>query len=163
MISISNLRKYYITGNVTTKALDNVSLTIEDGETVSIMGKSGSGKSTILNLVGGMDRVTQGEIIVKDKPITQLKEKELAIYRRRDIGFVFQFFHLLPVLTVRENIMLPLITDDKKVDQKHFEELITILGIEEKLDSYPNQLSGGQQQRVAIARRSEERRVGKEC
>ncbi len=152
MIEIRDLRKMYQTGNTVVRALDGVTTRIGDGEIVAVIGKSGSGKTTLLHALGGMDVPAGGEIVVDGSEITGKKEKELADYRLRKIGFVFQFFHLIPVLTVKENLMLPLLIDGKPADEAYLSELIDILGLEEKLNVYPGQLSGGQKQRVAIGR-----------
>ena len=134
------------------KALDGVDLTVEDGEFVAIVGTSGSGKSTLLHMLGGLDRPTSGTVTVDGKDIFSLKDEALTIFRRRKIGFVFQSYNLVPVLTVRENIVLPIQLDGGKVDEAYVGEVISALGLEKKLDNLPSQLSGGQQQRVAIAR-----------
>lgn len=152
MIEIRDLSKIYKTGDAIVRALDGVTTQINDGEIVAVIGKSGSGKTTLLHALGGMDVPDDGEILVDGVDITGKKEKELAEYRLRKIGFVFQFFHLIPVLTVRENLMLPLLIDGKPADNEYLSELVEILGLEEKLNVYPSQLSGGQKQRVAIGR-----------
>ena len=131
---------------------DGVDLAVEDGEFVAIVGTSGSGKSTLLHMLGGLDRPTSGTVAVDGKDIFSLKDEALTIFRRRKIGFVFQSFNLVPVLTVRENIVLPIQLDGGRVDEDYVGEVISALGLEKKLDSLPSQLSGGQQQRVAIAR-----------
>lgn len=152
MIEIRDLKKMYKTGETVVHALDGVTTRIDDGEIVAVIGKSGSGKTTLLHALGGMDVPDGGGIVVDGREITGKKEKELADYRLRKIGFVFQFFHLIPVLTVKENLMLPLLIDGKSADDAYLSELIDILGLEEKLNVYPGQLSGGQKQRVAIGR-----------
>ena len=134
------------------KALDGVDLAVEDGEFVAIVGTSGSGKSTLLHMLGGLDRPTNGTVIVDGKDIFSLKDEALTIFRRRKIGFVFQSFNLVPVLTVRENIVLPIQLDGGKVDEDYVNQVVSALGLEKKLDNLPSPLSGGQQQRVAIAR-----------
>ena len=134
------------------KALDGVDLTVEDGEFVAIVGTSGSGKSTLLHMLGGLDQPTSGSVTVEGKDIFSLKDEALTIFRRRKIGFVFQSFNLVPVLTVRENIVLPIQLDGSKVDEDYVGQVVSALGLEKKLDNLPGQLSGGQQQRVAIAR-----------
>lgn len=134
------------------KALDGVDLSVEDGEFVAIVGTSGSGKSTLLHMLGGLDRPTSGSVIVDGKDIFSLKDEALTIFRRRKIGFVFQSFNLVPVLTVRENIVLPIQLDGGKVDEDYVGQVVSALGLEKKLDNLPSHLSGGQQQRVAIAR-----------
>lgn len=134
--------------------LDKVSLDIKEGEFVSLMGESGSGKSTLLYIIGGLDKPTEGNVVINDKDINELKEKEIAKFRRQDIGFVFQFYNLVQNLTVEENIMLPVVMDGKKEkDYKdRLDKILKIVGLEDKRKSLPNQLSGGQQQRVSIAR-----------
>ncbi|HJB18759.1 MAG TPA: ABC transporter ATP-binding protein [Candidatus Bariatricus faecipullorum] len=134
------------------KALDGVDLTVEDREFVAIVGTSGSGKSTLLHMLGGLDQPTSGSVTVEGKDIFSLKDEALTIFRRRKIGFVFQSFNLVPVLTVRENIVLPIQLDGSKVDEDYVGQVVSALGLEKKLDNLPGQLSGGQQQRVAIAR-----------
>ena len=147
-----NLKKFYGDGENQVKALDGINLSIKQGEFVSIVGTSGSGKSTLLHMLGGLDRPTEGSVFVDGKDIFTMKKDALTIFRRRKIGFVFQAFNLVPVLNVYENIVLPIELDGNLVDKKYVEEVITLLGLEEKVNSMPNQLSGGQQQRVAIAR-----------
>ena len=134
------------------KALDEVDLSVENGEFVAIVGTSGSGKSTLLHMLGGLDRPTSGAVLVDGKDIFSLKDEELTIFRRRKIGFVFQSYNLVPVLSVYENIVLPIQLDGGKVDQSYVNQVIEALGLEQKLQNLPSQLSGGQQQRVAIAR-----------
>ena len=134
------------------KALKNINLNIEQGEFVAIVGQSGSGKSTLLHLIGGVDIPSSGEVIIDGKNIYKLKEKELSILRRRKLGFIFQFFNLIPVLTAQENIEMPVLLDNEKIDKKYMNELLRILGLEERKNNYPSQLSGGQQQRVSIGR-----------
>ena len=152
ILETKNLKKYYGKGDTQVKALDGVDLSVEDGEFVAIVGTSGSGKSTLLHMLGGLDRPTSGSVVVDGKNIFSLKDEALTIFRRRKIGFVFQSFNLVPVLTVRENIVLPIQLDGGKVDERYVGEVVTALGLEKKLNSLPGQLSGGQQQRVAIAR-----------
>lgn len=152
ILETRNLKKYYGREDTLVKALDGVNLTVEDGEFVAIVGTSGSGKSTLLHMLGGLDRPTSGSVIVDGKNIFSLRDEALTIFRRRKIGFVFQSFNLVPVLTVRENIVLPIQLDGGKVDERYVGEVVAALGLEKKLNSLPNQLSGGQQQRVAIAR-----------
>ena len=152
ILETKNLKKYYGKGDTQVKALDGVNLSVEDGEFVAIVGTSGSGKSTLLHMLGGLDRPTSGSVTVDGKNIFSLKDEALTIFRRRKIGFVFQSFNLVPVLTVRENIVLPIQLDGGKVDERYVGEVGTALGLEKKLNSLPGQLSGGQQQRVAIAR-----------
>lgn len=152
MIEINNLVKTYGNGEAAVQALRGVTATIEDGECVAVIGKSGSGKSTLLNIVGGMDKATSGEVYVDGESISGYSEKKLSEYRLKKIGFIFQFFNLIPILTVRENIMLPLIIAGEKVDMDYYDSLVNKLGIEEKQNAFPEQLSGGQKQRVAIGR-----------
>jgi putative ABC transport system ATP-binding protein len=146
------LSKTYGKGETQVKALSNVDITIGEGEFVAVVGPSGSGKSTLLHLLGGLDRPTSGKVIVDGIDIYGLSEKELSIFRRRKIGFIFQFYNLIPVLSAEENITLPLLLDRKDVDHKYLEELMDILGLRDRKHHYPNQLSGGQQQRVSIGR-----------
>ncbi len=152
ILQTKDLKKYYGSGETQVKALDGVNLTVENGEFVAIVGTSGSGKTTLLHMLGGLDRPTSGEIIVDGQNLLTLKDEALTIFRRRKIGFVFQSYNLVPVLSVWENIILPVQLDGRKVDMPYVEELISTLGLEKKLHNLPNQLSGGQQQRVAIAR-----------
>ena len=152
ILQTKDLKKYYGSGDTQVKALDGVDLTVEQGEFVAIVGTSSSGKSTLLHMLGGLDRPTSGSVTVDGKNIFSLKDEALTIFRRRKIGFVFQSFNLVPVLTVRENIVLPIQLDGGKVDERYVGEVVTALGLEKKLNSLPGQLSGGQQQRVAIAR-----------
>ncbi len=152
ILKIKNLRKIYGTGETQVKALDGIDLTVERGEFVAIVGSSGSGKTTFLNMVGGLDVPTSGEIIVDQKKIQELSDDELTIFRRRKIGFIFQQYNLIQMLDVWENIILPLKLDGREVDEEYILEITQILGLSEKLKSIPSQLSGGQQQRVAIAR-----------
>lgn len=152
MIEIKELTKIYNSGEAQVNALRGVTETIENGECVAVIGKSGSGKSTLLNIIGGMDYPTSGEVYVDGENIVGYKEKQLSEYRLNKIGFIFQFFHLIPILTVKENILLPLIIAGKDPDMDYFNELAAKLGLEERLGSFPNQLSGGQKQRVAIGR-----------
>ena len=152
ILETRDLKKYYGSGDTQVKALDGVDLTVEQGEFVAIVGTSGSGKSTLLHRLGGLDRPTSGAVTVDGKDIFALKDEALIIFRRRKIGFVFQSYNLVPVLSVWENIVLPVELDGRKVDRAYVEEVIATLGLEKKLQNLPNQLSGGQQQRVAIAR-----------
>lgn len=152
VLKAENLKKYYDENTVPVKALDGVDITINQGEFVAIVGTSGSGKSTLLNMLGGLDRPTSGSVTVDGKKIFELTDEELTIFRRRKIGFVFQAFNLVPVLTVYENIVLPIQLDGNSVDEKFVDQVIETLGLKEKVENLPNQLSGGQQQRVAIAR-----------
>lgn len=152
LLKVKNLCKSYGKGEIKVDALKNINLSINQGDFVAIVGASGSGKSTLLHLLGGVDRPTSGEVILDDTNIYTLKENELAILRRRKIGFIFQFYNLIPVLTVEENIEMPVLLDGKKLDKKYMEELIQTLGIGERRNHLPSQLSGGQQQRVSIGR-----------
>ena len=146
------LKKYYGGGDTLVKALDGVDLSVEEGEFVAIVGTSGSGKSTLLHMLGGLDRPTSGTVTVEGKNIFSLKDEALTIFRRRKIGFVFQAYNLVPVLSVYDNIVLPIQLDGARVDKRHIKGIIRALGLEARLNSLPGQLSGGQQQRVAIAR-----------
>ncbi|MCH1981386.1 ABC transporter ATP-binding protein [Ruminococcus sp. OA3] len=146
------LRKYYGSGDTQVRALDGVSINIEEGSFTSVVGTSGSGKSTLLHMLGGLDRPTAGSVTVDGKDIFSLKDEELTIFRRRKIGFVFQSYNLVPVLNVYENIVLPVELDGGETDGDYVNEVISLLGLKEKLYNLPSQLSGGQQQRVAIAR-----------
>ncbi len=152
ILEAKDLKKVYGTGEYAVHALDGVDLSIEKGEFVAIVGTSGSGKSTLLHMLGGLDLPTKGTVIVDGQELSKLKKEELTIFRRRKIGFVFQNYNLVPVLTVMENITLPIRLDGKQIDETYLQEIICTLGLEKKLNSLPNQLSGGQQQRVAIAR-----------
>ena len=152
ILETKDLRKFYGSGDTQVKALDGVDLSVENGEFVAIVGTSGSGKSTLLHMLGGLDRPTSGAVLVDGKDIFSLKDEELTIFRRRKIGFVFQSYNLVPVLSVYENIVLPIQLDGGKVDQSYVNQVIEALGLEQKLQNLPSQLSGGQQQRVAIAR-----------
>ena len=147
-----DLKKYYGEGDTQVKALDGVSLEVERGEFVSIVGTSGSGKSTLLHMLGGLDNPTAGKVIIDDKDISKLKGDALCIFRRRKIGFVFQSFNLVPSLKVYDNIVLPIELDGGEIDKDYIDNVITSLGLSDKLDRLPVKLSGGQQQRVAIAR-----------
>ena len=151
-IEIKNLNKIYGKGEVEVKALNNINLEINEGEIVAIVGASGSGKSTLLHLLGGVDKPSSGEVILNGTNMYSLKERELSILRRRKIGFVFQFFNLIPVLTAEENIEMPALLDGGKMDKEYKAELLKILGLEERKKHHPAQLSGGQQQRVSIGR-----------
>ena len=152
ILETKDLRKVYGSGDTEVRALDGVDLTVEKGEFVAVVGTSGSGKSTLLHMLGGLDRPTSGAVLVDGKDIFSLKDEELTIFRRRKIGFVFQSYNLVPVLSVYENIVLPIHLDGGKVDQSYVNQVIEALGLEQKLQNLPSQLSGGQQQRVAIAR-----------
>ncbi|MDF2857541.1 MAG: peptide transporter ATP-binding protein [Neobacillus sp.] len=152
ILQIENLSKVYGKGETAVKALDDVSFSVKKGEFVTIIGPSGSGKSTLLHLLGGVDRPTSGKVLVDNTDIYQLDETQLAIFRRRQIGLIYQFYNLIPILTVEENITLPILLDDHKVDPKQFEKIVNTLGLNNRLNHLPNQLSGGQQQRVSIGR-----------
>lgn len=147
-----DLKKYYGEGENQVKALDGICLEIEEGKFTAIVGTSGSGKSTLLHMLGGLDTPTYGRVIVGGKDISKMKPDELTIFRRRRIGFVFQNYNLVPILNVYENIILPIELDGNRPDKGYIDNIITLLGLEKKLTSMPNNLSGGQQQRVAIAR-----------
>lgn len=152
ILKIDHLSKEYGTGESAVKALDDVSFSVQKGEFVAIIGPSGSGKSTLLHMLGGVDRPTGGKVYVQDTDMYALNETQLAIFRRRQIGLIYQFFNLIPVLTVEENITLPLLLDQQKVDQKQLDGLVNTLNLQHRLNHLPNQLSGGQQQRVSIGR-----------
>ena len=152
VLEARNIKKYYGKEPNITKALDGVDFSVEKGEFVAIVGTSGSGKSTLLNMLGGLDIPTSGEIKIQGKKLSDLNDEQLTIFRRRNIGFIFQNYNLLPMLNVYENIVLPIELDGQEVDQVFLNEIINMLGLKEKLKSMPNMLSGGQQQRVAIAR-----------
>ena len=146
------LKKYYGTGPNTTRALDGVNFSVEEGEFVAVVGTSGSGKSTLLHMIGGLDTPTDGTVIVRGDRLAQMNDDELTIFRRRNIGFIFQNYNLVPILNVYENIALPVELDGGTVDQNFMDLVVNMLGLKDKLKNMPNQLSGGQQQRVAIAR-----------
>ncbi len=152
MLKVENLKRYYKTNDVEVRALDGVSFNVEKGEFISIIGASRSGKSTLLHLLGGLDYPTSGKVLIDDTDIYALKDDERTIFRRRNIGFVFQAYNLLPMLNVYENIIIPFGLDGDKVDKKYVDSVIDILEISEQKYKMPNELSGGQQQRVAIAR-----------
>ena len=152
ILQTTELKKYYGAEPNITRALDGVTLSIEKGEFVAIVGTSGSGKSTLLNMIGGLDVPTSGQVVVDGKELSKLKDEELTVFRRRKIGFIFQNYNLVPVLNVFENIVLPVELDGNKVDKKFMNEVVQMLGLEDKLNNMPNNLSGGQQQRIAIAR-----------
>ena len=147
-----NLKKYYGKGENIVKAIDNTNINIFQGEFVAIVGKSGSGKSTLLHMLGALDKPTSGEVIIDNKYISTMKEEELAIFRRRKIGFIFQYYNLIPSINVWENIVLPIGLDSRRVDKDFVNDILDTLGLKEKKHNMPNTLSGGQQQRVAIAR-----------
>ena len=152
ILQVINLKKYYGQSSNITKALDGVTLSIEKGEFISIVGTSGSGKSTLLNMMGGLDNPTSGKVIIKGKELSTMTDEQLTIFRRRNIGFIFQNYNLVPLLNVYENIILPIGLDGETIDKDFINEIINMLSIEEKLYDMPSNLSGGQQQRVAIAR-----------
>lgn len=152
ILEVTNLCKTYGKGDTMVKALDNVSFSVEKGEFVAIIGPSGSGKSTLLHILGGVDVPTSGSVVINQTDISNLDETALAIFRRRQIGLIYQFYNLIPILTVQENLTLPLLLDGRKPDKKQIDTLIKRLGLENRLDHLPNQLSGGQQQRVSIGR-----------
>lgn len=152
ILETKNLKKIYGSGENEVHALDGVSISVEEGEFVAIVGTSGSGKSTLLNMLGGLDRPTSGSVVVRGKELMQMKDEQLTIFRRRNVGFVFQNYNLLPILNVYENIIYPIEIDGSKVDKEFVRQIIHNLGLERKLKNMPNNLSGGQQQRVAIAR-----------
>ncbi len=152
ILNISNLQKIYGHGETEVRALDGVSFCVEKGEFVAIVGSSGSGKSTMLHMIGGLDVPTAGKVVVDGQELNTMTDEELTIFRRRNIGFVFQQYNLVPMLNVWENIILPVRLDGKKPEKGFIGEIVHILGLEKKLESLPNALSGGQQQRVAIAR-----------
>ncbi len=152
ILRVENLCKIYGKGDTKVKALDNVSFSIEKGEFVAIIGPSGSGKSTMLHMLGGVDRPSSGKVFIDGTDIYSLNNDKLAIFRRRQVGLIYQFYNLIPILNVEENITLPVLLDEKEVDKKQLGEIVKILGLEERLSHLPNQLSGGQQQRVSIGR-----------
>ncbi|MEQ2843186.1 ABC transporter ATP-binding protein [Dorea longicatena] len=152
ILETTELKKYYGKEPNITKALDGVSLTVEKGEFVAIVGTSGSGKTTLLNMIGGLDNPTSGKVIINGKDISKFNDEQLTIFRRRNIGFVFQNYNLVPVLNVYENIVLPAELDGNHVDKNFLKEVVRLLVLEDKLNNMPSELSGGQQQRVAIAR-----------
>ena len=152
ILKVKNLCKNYGKGNTLVKALDNVSFSVEQGEFVAIVGSSGSGKSTLMHLLGGVDKPTSGEIIIDGENIYKLNENNLAIFRRRQVGLIYQFYNLIPILNVEENITLPILLDSRKPDEKYLKEIIETLGLKSRVKHLPNELSGGQQQRVSIGR-----------
>lgn len=152
ILKVENLNKTYGKGDNKVEALKNVNLSIHKGEFVAIVGASGSGKSTLLHLLGGLDRPTAGRVVIDGESIYEYREEKLAIFRRRKIGFIFQFFNLIPVLDLEENIALPALLDNEKIDKKYLNEIIEILGLAERKGHLPSELSGGQQQRVSIGR-----------
>ncbi|MVB11393.1 Macrolide export ATP-binding/permease protein MacB [Caprobacter fermentans] len=152
ILETSELKKYYGTGANLVKALDGVALNVEPGEFVAIVGTSGSGKSTLLHMLGGLDTPTSGSVEVSGKELSKMNDDQLTIFRRRNIGFIFQNYNLVPILNVYENIVLPIELDGEKPDKTFIDKIVKMLGLTEKLNNLPNNLSGGQQQRVAIAR-----------
>lgn len=152
ILEVTNLSKTYGTGETQVKALDNVSFSVEQGEFVAIIGPSGSGKSTLLHILGGVDVPTSGSVVINGVDISNLDETALAIFRRRQIGLIYQFYNLIPILTVKENLTLPLLLDGRNPDERVVDDLLKTLGLTERVNHLPNQLSGGQQQRVSIGR-----------
>ena len=152
IVTMENVTKVYGENETRVWGLHDVNLTVEKGETLAVVGASGSGKSTLLHLMGGVDTPTSGKIVVDGKEITRLDDERMSIFRRRKIGFVFQAYHLIPVLSVEENIMMPILLDHRKPDKEYIEHVMEMLGIQDRRKHLPNQLSGGQQQRAAIAR-----------
>lgn len=152
ILDVKNLSKTYGSGDTLVKALDNVSFSVNQGEFVAIIGPSGSGKSTLLHILGGVDKPTSGSVVIEDTNIANLDETALAIFRRRQIGLIYQFYNLIPILTVEENLTLPLLLDGRKPDKRLIDSLVKRLGLQDRLNHLPNQLSGGQQQRVSIGR-----------
>ena len=152
ILKCENLRKVYGSGNNQVVALDHIDLSVQKGEFVAIVGASGSGKSTLLHILGSVDKPTEGKVVIEGTDISKMNRTQAAIFRRRKVGLVYQFYNLIPTLTVRKNILMPLMLDKRKPNQEYFDQIVRSLGIEDKLDSLPNQLSGGQQQRAAIAR-----------
>lgn len=152
ILKVENLCKTYTSGSVKVNALDNISFSVEKGDFVAIVGASGSGKSTLLHILGGVDTPTSGKVYLNGKDVYKLNENNLAIFRRREVGLIYQFYNLIPILNVKENITLPVLLDGAKPDQKYLQELIETLGLENRVNHLPNELSGGQQQRVSIGR-----------
>ena len=152
ILKVENLCKNYGKGETLVKALDNVSFSVEKGEFIAIVGSSGSGKSTLLHILGGVDRPTSGKVYVDGVDVYELNETNLAIFRRRQVGLIYQFYNLIPILNIKENITLPILLDNKKPDEKYLNELIETLGLSNRVSHLPNELSGGQQQRVSIGR-----------
>ncbi|HBG4971159.1 TPA: ABC transporter ATP-binding protein [Clostridioides difficile] len=152
ILKCENLTKIYGSNQTRVTALNNVNLSVQKGDFVSIVGASGSGKSTLLHMLGGVDRPTSGKIYVEDTEMSSLREEALAVFRRRKVGLIYQFYNLIPTLDVRKNILLPMLLDKRKVDEDRFSEIVSILGLSDRLNHLPSQLSGGQQQRVSIAR-----------
>lgn len=152
ILEVKNLVKTYGKGNTLVHALNDVSFTIDKGEFVAIIGASGSGKSTLLHILGGVDRPTSGKVMVGNKDVYKLNENDLAIFRRRQVGLIYQFYNLIPILNVTENITLPILLDSKKVEEEYLNELVNTLGLANRINHLPNELSGGEQQRVSIGR-----------
>ena len=152
ILRCENLRKVYGSGNNQVVALDHIDLVVQKGEFVAIIGASGSGKSTLLHILGSVDKPTEGKVLIEETDISAMDRTQAAIFRRRKVGLVYQFYNLIPTLTVRKNILMPLLLDKRKPNQAYFDQIVHSLGIEDKLDALPGQLSGGQQQRAAIAR-----------
>lgn len=152
LLEVSKICKTYGSGEAAVQALKNVSFSVPKGEYVAVVGESGSGKSTLLNMIGALDTPTSGKVLIDGKDTFAMKEKSLTIFRRRNIGFIFQAFNLIPELTVEQNMVFPLLLDYQKPDRKYLEELLTVLNLKERRNHLPSQLSGGQQQRVAIGR-----------
>ncbi|MEG1134168.1 MAG: ABC transporter ATP-binding protein [Cellulosilyticaceae bacterium] len=152
ILKIEDLSKTYGRGDMEVKALDHINLSIEKGEFVAIIGASGSGKSTLLHMIGGVDMASSGKVVVDGVDLSKLNDTKMAIFRRRKVGLIYQFFNLVPTLNVRENILLPTLLDGKVVDEAYFEEVVSTLGLKDRLTHLPSELSGGQQQRVAIGR-----------
>lgn len=152
LLEVQSLSKTYGSGETVVHALKNVSFSVPKGEFVAVVGESGSGKSTLLNLIGGLDTPTSGKVLIDGKDIFTMNDRKLTVFRRRNIGFIFQAFNLVPELTVEQNIIFPMLLDYQKPDRKYLEELLTVLNLKERRSHLPNQLSGGQQQRVAIGR-----------
>ncbi len=152
IVRLEHVTKIYGEGDTRVWGLDDVNLTIQKGEIVAVVGASGSGKSTLLHVMGGVDVPNSGKIVIDDKDITRLNDEEMSVFRRRKIGFVFQAYHLIPVLTVEENIQMPILLDHRKPDREYIEHILEMLGLKDRRKHLPNQLSGGQQQRAAIAR-----------
>lgn len=152
IVKVENVTKIYGKGAAEVRALDGVSFEIEEGDFVAIIGKSGSGKSTLMHILGGVDKPTTGHVLVGGKDILKLSRKDLALYRRREVGLIYQFYNLVPILNVRENLLLPALLDKRKIDEKEVEELLEVLDLKNRVYHLPNELSGGQEQRVSIGR-----------
>lgn len=152
IVTLENVTKVYGEGDTRVWGLHDVNMTVKQGEVLAVVGASGSGKSTLLNVIGGVDTPSSGKIVVDGKDITKLNDEQMSVFRRRKIGFVFQAYHLIPVLTVEENIMMPILLDHRKPDKEYVDYVMEMLGLQDRKTHLPNQLSGGQQQRAAIAR-----------